>query len=46
MFLKQEKSEIDDFEEKQFGSKGKILRQISIYYVSIYFNIFFNVQVF
>ena len=26
MFLKQEKSEMNDFEEQNFGSKGKILK--------------------
>ena len=36
MFLKQEKLEMDDFELKiNFGSKGKIPRQISIFLTDI-----------
>ena len=34
MFLKQEKPEIDDFEEKNFDSKGKRLNIIRKYYLT------------
>ena len=32
MFLKLENPEMDDFEEKYFGFKGKIIRKISIFW--------------
>ena len=41
MFLKQEKSEMDDFERKvNFGSKVKILRKILIFKENILKNVF------